>query len=303
MSYQKINYSGRPIVFGEVLFDLFADQSVLGGTSFNVAWNLQGFGLNPLFISRVGSDGYGDEIIKEMKKWGLDTRGVQRDEDHSTGVVLVKMEGNKHTFEIKRKVAYDFIDSIEAAHAIENVKASLLCFNSSLALRGPVSAEALLSIKEQLKTFSFVDVNIRLPWWKDEYIDSILMKSKWIKLNEDELDMIEPGSESNIVRAEELRKKLNVELLFLTIGSEGAVVISKKGSTAVKPKGGLDIIDTVGAGDAFTATTILGIIKGWNEEKILKRSMEFAAAVCSVRGALITNKSVYQKFLKEWNVE
>ena len=79
---------GQPLIFGEVLFDRFPDGSeVLGGAPFNVAWHLQGFGLRPRLISRIGEDRAGRRVVEAMDRWGLDTAGVQRDLRRPTGAV------------------------------------------------------------------------------------------------------------------------------------------------------------------------------------------------------------------------
>ncbi len=79
-SQRETSSQQRPIIFGEVLYDTFPDDAaVLGGAPFNVAWHLQGFGLQPLFISRVGTDELGAQVIADMQAWGMDLRGVQRD--------------------------------------------------------------------------------------------------------------------------------------------------------------------------------------------------------------------------------
>ena len=93
--------AGRPAVFGEVLFDRFEDgSSVLGGAPFNVVWHLQGFGLEPLLISRVGNDRLGEQVIAAMESWGMDTRGIQFDKDHPTGTVNVTLNNGQPTFDI-----------------------------------------------------------------------------------------------------------------------------------------------------------------------------------------------------------
>jgi len=110
MKQEGIERGLRPLVFGEVLYDSFPDGSVvLGGAPFNVAWHLRGFGLNPLFISRVGDDELGERIIAAMSEWGMDTRGVQRDPGHPTGRVVVSIRNNEPSFEIVPEQAYDFI--------------------------------------------------------------------------------------------------------------------------------------------------------------------------------------------------
>ena len=102
------------VIFGEVLFDCFDDEAVLGGAPFNVAWNLRGFGLDPVLISRVGADGRGEAVRTTMGSWGLDARGLQTDTGRPTGMVTITLEGGEPTFAILPDQAYDRIDAGEA---------------------------------------------------------------------------------------------------------------------------------------------------------------------------------------------
>ncbi|HRV09486.1 MAG TPA: PfkB family carbohydrate kinase, partial [Acidobacteriota bacterium] len=92
---------GRPVVFGEVVFDLFPDGSeVLGGAPFNVAWHLKGLGERPLMITRIGDDQRGRAILDRMLSAGLDVAGVQMDEEHPTGTVRVLLDSAGPRFQI-----------------------------------------------------------------------------------------------------------------------------------------------------------------------------------------------------------
>ncbi len=101
----------RPLIFGEVLFDVMPDGTrVLGGAPFNVAWHLEAFGLRPLMITRVGVDESGDEVLTAMASWGMDTSGVQRDDTYPTGRVEVDLDDGEPTFHILPDQAYDHLD-------------------------------------------------------------------------------------------------------------------------------------------------------------------------------------------------
>ena len=123
---------GRPVVFGEVLFDTFPDgAAVLGGAPFNVAWHLQGFGLDPLFISRIGDDEPGTRVLDTMRAWGMDIRGLQVDDDHPTGKVQVSLDHGQPSFSILADQAYDFIE-LEAAVGAATRAAPALLYHGSL---------------------------------------------------------------------------------------------------------------------------------------------------------------------------
>src|ERR1043165_1777468 len=103
---------GRPLVFGEVLFDEFPDGSTrLGGAPLNVAWHLRGFGLDPLIVTRIGEDALGGLALERMRAAMIDTRGVQVDETRPTGrASVLQADGEGPEFEIPGEQAYDFID-------------------------------------------------------------------------------------------------------------------------------------------------------------------------------------------------
>ena len=113
----------RPVLFGEVLFDVFPPGTqVLGGAPFNVAWHLQGFGLRPLLISSVGADDRGKQIKKRMQEWGMETSGLQTDEQHPSGIVQVSFNNGQPSYEILSDQAYDFIKTPQS----DNVDIGLL---------------------------------------------------------------------------------------------------------------------------------------------------------------------------------
>ena len=160
-----------PVIFGEVLYDCFPDGSrVLGGAPFNVAWHCQAFGLQPLFISRVGDDSPGKNILSAMLGWEMNTAGLQIDSEHATGRVNVSFNDNEPCYDIVENSAWDFISSQELP---ELNKESVL-YHGSLALRNPVSAECLEKIKQHISSAIFVDINIRTPWWNRTLITNIM---------------------------------------------------------------------------------------------------------------------------------
>ncbi len=293
----------RPIIFGEVLFDCFEDgTAVLGGAPFNVAWHLQGFGLNPLFISRVGRDPLGGKVRTAMQGWGMDLTGLQEDADHPTGTVRITLAGGQPSFSILPEQAYDFIDAQAAENAVATVTPALF-YHGSLAARHPVSARALRALRLRLKAPSFVDINLRAPWWSAETVKEAMDGSNWLKLNDHELaeliGEIPPDAEFG-ESADRLRSEHGVETLVLTLGAAGARIVTAGGAWQASPPQVAAITDTVGAGDAFSAVTLLGILRGWEPERILRRAMDFAAAICKVRGATVADPVFYRHYLEIW---
>jgi fructokinase len=179
--------SSSILIYGEVLFDQFSDgHRILGGAPFNVAWNLQAFGLKPLFISRVGLDEHGKQIIQAMQDWGMRTDGIQFDNKYPTGVVNVTVKDGEPSYHIVNPAAYDFIDTNQPAD-FSNPE---ILYHGSLALRKTQSRVALTDIIQQTNCRVFVDINLRSSWWDITGIQQIMQSAYWLKVNADELDAI-----------------------------------------------------------------------------------------------------------------
>ncbi|MGM0594347.1 MAG: carbohydrate kinase family protein [Pseudomonadota bacterium] len=289
---------GRPVIFGEVLFDTFPDgREVLGGAPFNVARHLHAFGCEPLFISRVGADGRGERVREAMAEWGMDSRGLQQDGDHPTGIVRIAMQGTAHTFDILPEQAYDHIDGEQALAALHGNEPGLLYFGS-LAERAPTSRRTL----EQLRGLGlpqFVDINLRAPWWQQERVASLLQGVEWLKLNDEELVAL--GYEGEVAAAATaMRDAYGFDRLTVTCGDKGALFVDSSGVERGEPVAVEQLVDTVGAGDAFSAVTILGLLRGWDPHKTLRHALGFAAHLCEVRGAVLPERGYYQRVLSEW---
>ncbi len=296
--------TSRPAIFGEVLFDSFPDgTSSLGGAAFNVAWNLKGFGLDPLFISRVGDDKNGRKVFDSMNDWGLSTEALQVDKEHQTGMVEVMLDKGEPTFSILPDQAYDFIDEDFMWSGIAGGEYSIL-YHGSLIARNYVSRSALELLQSQAHAPVFCDVNLRAPWWKKTHVLSMIKNVKWAKLNQEELLRLSgasfTGRESIKNIASQLCKENKIENLVLTLGADGAAIISGSGTCDIAPKPVTNIIDAVGAGDAFSSVAILGALEGWAVDIILERASSFAADICRIRGAVSHDVRLYRKHMEAW---
>ena len=285
----------KPIIFGEVLFDHFPDDSViLGGAPFNVAWHLQAFGASPLFISRVGDDELGGRIRSAMQDWNMDASGLQMDSEHPTGTVQIEIENGEPSYEIVPDQAYDFID----ADDLVPVTQGALIYHGSLALRNNTSRNALKKLHASLDLPIFIDVNLRAPWWDKEAIISQLNAARWAKLNDEELLHLSPTDGSLEAQAKALQEASGLSLLIVTLGEKGAMARTAEGVIyRVEPESGIPVVDTVGAGDAFTSVILLGLLSGWDMDKSLYKAQSFASAVVGIRGATPTDKEFYNFFI------
>jgi fructokinase len=292
------NAATVPVIFGEVLFDCFPDgNSVLGGAPFNVAWHLQGLGLHPLFISAVGKDAHGEQVRRTMQSWGMDMSGLQTRESFPTGQVTVSLEAGQPSYDIVADQAYDHIDGQQVLAAAEAKKCALI-YHGSLALRHKVSRASLDALLASTQLPVFLDLNLRSPWWDKNQIDRLLARARWVKLNDEELFEVAgvtPAAEQDItVVAQTVYEHYELQWLIVTQGAEGAFILTPQGKVEGRAARVENLVDTVGAGDAFSAVTIAGLLQGWPVAELLQRALNFAAAVCQQRGATTENIALYR---------
>jgi len=295
---------GRPVIFGEVLYDCFPDGSVvMGGAPLNVAWHLKGFGMNPLLISRLGKDDNGDQVVARLEEWGLDLAGIQHDSTHPTGRVEISLnETGQPEFDILPHQAYDYIEAQAASEAVSSQQVAML-YHGSLAVRNADSMHALSWLRREYSKKIFVDINLRVPWWDHGVVDELVTGAHWLKLNDDELIRLAGTDRESLENsAIEYANKYKLRYLILTLGDQGACVIENGHIIKGDPVKVSEVADTVGAGDAFSSVTMLGILQGWPAAAILPRALEFAALLCTNRGATLSDPAVYTELLDKWGV-
>jgi fructokinase len=291
---------GRPVLFGEVLFDHFPDgQVVLGGAPFNVAWHLHAFAAAPLLVTRIGNDPLGRRIRGAMQAWDMDLAGVQLDSAHPTGTVEVHIENNEPHYDIVEHSAWDYID----ADALPPINNAALLYHGSLAIRSPVSCQTLQTLRTTLGVPTFVDINLRPPWWQQDDIRRQIEAARWLKLNEDELNTLTSAPGKLAQRADSLQQALGLDLLITTLGAAGVVAHANDGrSVQVAPEPTDNLVDTVGAGDAFASVVILGLLRNWQLDEMLHRAQDFASAIVEIRGATPDKREFYTPFLEDWKL-
>lgn len=293
----------QPIIFGEALFDIFEDKSVAGGAPFNVAWHLQGLGARPCFLTRLGEDAEGDHLCDLAARWGFPPTGLQRDEVKETGRVLVKLDKGSASYDIKADQAYDYVDFTQAWHTVEKTQPGLL-YHGSLGLRQDVSRNTLRQLREQVAVPVFFDVNLREPWVDRAVLEDGMQHANWVKCNDEELAtlgqcMQMQGDEDTLAQALVAHYKLDG--LLLTRGADGvACYLEDASKHACRPPEGIQIVDTVGAGDSFSAVFIFGLLEGWDVDISLRRASLLASKVCQMRGATSEDAGLYQSLKETW---
>ena len=299
---------GNPIVllFGEVLVDRFPDREVLGGAPFNVARHLRGFGLTPVLVTRVGTDPAGDEVLRAMERFGMAMQGVQRDVAHPTGQVEIRLGADGHSFEILPDQAYDHILALDAHQVAQSVRPELIYFGTLAQRAG--SHQALQAMQQASDAHAFLDVNLRDPWVSLDVLNWSLQHADTVKVNEEELDRIagwmDAGGDTPLARGESLVARFGLRSLLVTRGEAGAWWLDSAGrheSVAGEPVA--DLVDSVGAGDAFASVCILGQLLRWPMPETLRRARHFAASICRLRGAIPENDAYYTPFSAAWGID
>ncbi len=270
----------------------------MGGAAFNVAWNLQGLGRNPLFVSALGQDNEADVIRQKMSRHGLDTRGLQTNE-YSTGKVEVRFDDGEPSYRIVSQQAYDFLQPFpDDLASVDDIG---IIYHGSLIWRSPDSRNAVQSLRAGIDAPVFVDLNIREPWFQMQQLGSLLTGIDALKLNHRELEVITgrslPEKEMLCDSALALLSRYSIRAVWVTCGDLGAFYFDNAGTEAFVPAVRIaQVVDTVGAGDAFSAAVIDGFLSQRSAGSILTDAVRFAARVCGLQGATTVDPSFYQSF-------
>ncbi len=300
------------VVFGEALVDDFVTEQLVGGAPFNVARNLAAFMSPQLMVTRIGSDRNGAVVRAEFERFAMSERGLQIDRMEETGRVVVERRPDGHRFVILPKQAYDFIDPTSALDALTTVTPATIYFGT-LAQRGQRSRDTLYKLLAASGATRFLDLNLRDGQTDRGCVSESLRAADIAKVNEEELQalfswyfQIDPETplDSEEVRAacRALLDMFSLEALIVTLGHRGSVYFGADGALIVNRDNPVPpfVLDTVGAGDAFSAIFLLGRARGWPLEQTLARANEFAGAICAVSGAVPQDMGFYDKWVARW---
>lgn len=275
---------------GEVLWDVLPEARKIGGAPANFAYHVSQFGLPGCVVSAIGPDRLGREIVGTFDAMKLNH--ILPVVDFPTGTVQIELDAEGvPEYEITENVAWDNIPfSKELANLAEHTCA--VCFGS-LAQRSDVSRSTILKFldavpdnEDVLKVF---DINLRLDYYTEEIIRESLRRCNVLKINEDELAILSRMFGAPDAELKEMCRKLlkdyDLRILILTCGENGSYVFSKD-AVSFLPTPSVEVADTVGAGDSFTAAFISNIIKGVPVPDAHRKAVEVAAFVCTRSGAM-----------------
>lgn len=281
------------VVFGEVLFDCFpTGEKVLGGAPFNVAWHLEALGARPCLVSAIGEDALGQQILSAMNSWGMRTNAVQINTEHPTGMVDIQIVDGQPSYHISEGVAYDHI----RADLLPDTGAAVILYHGTLALRHEESQRAFDALAARAGCSLFVDINLRSPWWHKGAVLARLARARWAKMNGDELIALGFADPDTAVAMAELMAQTALEQLIVTQGAAGVLVRTRSGEVIQVAAPPIKrYIDTVGAGDAFAAVYLQGLLVDRPLEKNIALAQRLAAEIIAMRGAIPTTRDIYNK--------
>ena len=281
----------KPIIVGvgEILWDILPEGKKLGGAPCNFVYHAQMQGAHGLILSAIGNDDPGREILEVLESKQLSAELIQIT-DKPTGTVDVLLnEKGIPEYTIHEQVAWDFITPNEATEKAVS-QADIICFGS-LAQRNPVSQQTIGELLKGCKEGSLVvyDINLRQHYYNRDIIHQSLQSSNVLKLNEDELpvvkDLLGLFSEEEGVQIRELLEMYSLKLVGLTKGSEGSLLMTPTDQSYIQTPE-VDVKDTVGAGDSFTAVMCMGFVKGQALHELHQAAVEISAFVCTRDGAM-----------------
>jgi fructokinase len=274
---------------GEILWDLLPEGKQLGGAPANFAYHAHCFGARGEIVSAIGDDVLGREIRNKVKDMNLGINNIELDAKHPTGTVSVKLD-NQGTpdYTIHQKVAWDYIPW---NHSISRLakKTEAVCFGS-LAQRSTVSQHTIKKflMNTNPDCLRIFDVNLRQKYHSNDTIKQSFKLATILKCNENELKDIAgychiTGNEERVVK--QLITTYNLLLVAVTRGKRGSVLYTPKLKSVISAPS-VKVVDTVGAGDAFTAGICMGILFKWPLEILHQKATKLSAFICTQKGAM-----------------
>lgn len=285
----KDNIKERVVIgIGEVLWDILPDGTkMLGGAPANFAYHVMRQGISAVVVSAVGDDSNGKELCRSLQAKQLPT--AIEVVEFPTGAVNVELDDcGIPQYDIIENVAWDNIPATESVLVLAR-SASAVCFGS-LAQRFEVSKATIRTIVQSVPddALRVFDVNLRQHYYSSETLEWSMSHCDVLKLNDEELQCFVQlfdlnGDETDCCR--QLISRYEISQVVLTKGAEGSLVVTSKTSNFV-PAVSVEVVDTIGAGDAFTATYIASILKGKSIVEAQYAASVEAAHVCSHAGAM-----------------
>lgn len=281
----------NPVIvgLGELLWDVYDDAALLGGAPANFAAHASALGMRGVIKSAVGDDDLGHQALEWLQAHGLTADYMDIDPKHPTGTVRVQLDSQGHpTYVFASDVAWDHLGCDELDRQLASA-CDAVCFGT-LAQRSPDSRAAIRSFLDSVPEASVrvLDVNLRQNFFSDTILHDSMERATFVKMNDEEwpvvcraLGISEAPLSSGV---ESLAKRFELDGIAVTRGRRGSL-LWWRGEWDEQVPEPIDPVDTVGAGDAFTAALIAGILRNESVSQLHHRASRIAAYVCTQRGA------------------
>jgi fructokinase len=278
------------VAIGEVLWDMFPEGPQFGGAPANFACSVAGLAgedVEVCVLSAVGRDELGQRALDILHDRGVDTSYVSQI-DHPTGQVLVHLDAAGHaSYEFASDNAWDYIPWTDELLPLAS-RADVVCFGT-LAQRSGTSRSTIQSFLQATRAdcLRILDINLRPPFWSNEVVQQSLELANILKLNDHELRVVAQIMDLKIPDhqiVEQLLRDFRLKLVALTYGAKGAIIRSLDEHSDL-PSENIEVVNTVGAGDAYTAALAIGMLRGLPVAQTNAWANRVAAFVCTQPGA------------------
>ena len=273
---------------GEILWDILPSGKTLGGAPANFAYHAQKLGGSSVIVSCVGNDELGRQIISSLENMDMTSKYLSVDKAHPTGVVSANINNEgEPSYLIQEEVAWDYIPDTPSLRELA-FKCDAVCFGTA-AQRFHLSRTTIQTFvglmgHDSLRVF---DLNLRQNFYSHQVIETSLGLANVFKLNMKELSVVKKllglsGDERKLLN--ELTRRYNLRLIALTRGKDGSILFSE-GNISKHEGYRVKVEDTVGAGDAFVAALVTGLLSGYALDDLHNKANRVASYICSKHGA------------------
>lgn len=277
----------KVLAFGEILFDIIEGNNYLGGAPLNFAVHLRMLGADSSIISRVGNDDLGKEALRQLERLNVKTNLVQTDNSFPTGTVSVFLLNGQPDYEIFNNVAYDHIQYKEGEKLEEQFD---VLYFGTLAQRNDISRNSLRTLigNNSFKKI-FYDINLRKGFYSKELLSASMHLCNILKLNDDEVNVL-----SRMLYGQQLdlegfcqivTKEFGIELVVVTAGGSGCYIF-EDGSLKFVKGYKVKVVDTVGAGDSFSAAFLYFYFHGKGAVRSAEAANRLGSFVAGSRGPI-----------------
>lgn len=281
---------GCVLGIGEAVWDLLPEGARAGGAPANFAFHVSQLGLEGRLVSAVGTDIEGRRLCARLRSRGL--RVSARQVSYPTGSVQVTLDAaGKPEYVIREGTAWDNIPFTPPLEKLAR-NARAICFGT-LAQRSPVSRATILRVLDAMPDeegrYKIFDINLRQNYYSREVTEASLQRCNILKINDEESkivgEMFGLKGASDEALCRELMQRYGLRIVILTCGKKGSSVFTPEGSSRQEPRK-IDIGDTVGAGDSFTAAFISALLSGRGIAEAHRLATDVSAFVCTQHGAM-----------------